>query len=306
MAESKYATVFSSAVFCSLWAKVYGVMWSPIGPISDLGAIYSYGTRLALRKYDLSPQGLYWGGNQENIDLSRCFLNEVTQICHQWNCLRLNWNFRYDARVALEQALVRLGPSNCVVTELDTHVLDLNGESFDHLIQSQVKAVTRRQIRMGLNAGLKIREIKTQLDLNQHDHICKLWAVEKGINSKPSSLIPKLATEMESSTLFLGAFIQEKLLAAIFIFRDKHEWFYWHGVRDIYADKYFATDVLLAYAIENACENNVRFFNMGGSNGIKTLEFFKERWGAIRQPRWSLAWVNPYWGRLFNIWNKIR
>ena len=48
---------------------------------------------------------------------------------------------------------------------------------------------------------------------------------------------------MGSSTFLLGAFLKDKLMASILIFHDSQEWFYWHGMRDIDQDKYFAMDV---------------------------------------------------------------
>ena len=298
---AEQATIFSTAAFCRLWSEVYGQKWLPLGAKNDLGVIYSQTTRLGLRKFELSPSGLYWGSNQENIELSGYFIETVNQISRQWNCLSLTWNFRYDAQATMEQALVRLGPSHCKVIESSTHVIDLNGREFNRVMQRQVKALTRRQIRIGTDSGLVIREIKNQSDLDQHASMYQEWVTSKGIKPKPARLIPTLAREMGSSTLFLGAFQQEKLMAVIFLFRDKSEWFYWYGIRDIHQDKYFATDVLLAYAIQKACESDVRFFNMGGSNRIKSLEFFKERWGAEKRTGWSLKWENPYWGTLLKF-----
>jgi hypothetical protein len=299
---SDQATVFTSAAFCRLWAEVYDQKWHSFGAKNELGVIYSPSTRLGLRRYELSPSGLYWGSNQENIESSGSFLEKIIQLSHRWNCLSLDWNFRYDALKSREHALEQLGPSRCKITESYTHVLELNGFNYEQIEQRLVKALTRRQIRIGLNTGLTIREIKTKLDFDQHAYIYHIWADKKGIKPKPPQLIPKLASEMRTSTLFLGAFKQEKLLAAILVFRDQQEWFYWYGIRDILDDKYFATDVLLAYAIQKASENRVRFFNMGGSNQIKSLEFFKERWGAEKRPVWTLRWENPYW----NLIRKMR
>ncbi len=300
--SSEQATVFSSAAFCHLWTEVYGKKWLPLGAKNDLGVIYSQSKRLGLRRYELSPSGLYWGGNQENIELSGLFVKKIIQLSRQWNCLSLDWNFRYDGLEARRQAIAQLGSARCKITESYTHVLELNGFNFEHIKHHLVKALTRRQIRIGLDAGLTIHEIKTKLDFDQHAYIYQVWADKKGIQPKPPQLIPKLASEMGSSTLFLGAFKQDKLMAAILVVRDRREWFYWYGIRDIHNDKYFATDVLLDYTIQKASENNVGFFNMGGSNHIESLEFFKERWGAEKRPVWNLRWENPYW----NLIRKFR
>jgi hypothetical protein len=289
------ATIFSRASFCRLWADAYGQKWNPFGPNNELGLIYSQPTRLGPKRYELSPSGLYWGCDHDNVELSRYFLEKAKQLSNQWNCISLNWNFRYDAYPALEQVIAQIGPTGFKITKSYTHVLDLNGLEFTQIEQKLIKALTRRQIRIGGNAGLLVREIKTKSDFDQHNVIHMIWAASKKIEPKPPQLIPKLATEMGPSTLFLGAFKKEKLMAAILVFRDPKEWFYWYGIRDIHDDKYYATDVLLAYAIQKASENKVRFFNMGGSNQIKSLEFFKERWGAEKRSVWTLRWENPFW-----------
>ena len=181
------------------------------------------------------------------------------------------------------------------------HVLDLNGGSYEQVRQHLLKTLTRKKIRIGINSYLIIREITTQSDLDQHASIYQVWAASKGIKPKPPLLIPKLANEMGSSSLFLGAFKQDKLMAAILLFRDQQEWFYWFGVRDIHQDKYFAMDVLFANVFQKACESGVRYFNMGGSIRIKSLEFFKERWGAEKRTVWTLKWENSYWSALLKL-----
>jgi lipid II:glycine glycyltransferase (peptidoglycan interpeptide bridge formation enzyme) len=107
--------------------------------------------------------------------------------------------------------------------------------------------------------------------------------------------------EMEHSVSLLGAFLGEKLIAAILIFQDKQEWFYWHGVRDPEYDKYFAMDVLFYYVIQKSYKHNSNYFNMGGSRGLESLEFFKERWGAEKKTVWQLHWRNPLWHKILQI-----
>jgi hypothetical protein len=295
--EAKKATIFSSATFCKIWAEVYALQWHRVGSKGDLGVVYKPYSIFSLRKYELSPYGLYWGSKEMDSHLSKPFIALVSELCRKWNCLSLTWNFRYDAHDELELALARLGSSNCTVTQHHTHVLDLNEENFEQLLHRRMKPVTRQQINYGIKSGLTIRKICTPHDLDQHEAIYLAWVTAKNIKPRPLSLFRRLAVEMGQSASLLGAFLGEKLIAAILVFRDDQEWFYWHGVRDPNYDKKFATDVLLHYLTQEAFKCKSYYLNMGGSGGIKSLEFFKERWGAEKRPVWCLQWNNPFWVR---------
>lgn len=299
--NAEQATVFSSATFCRLWANIYGQYWHPLGARHDLGVVYSRTGRLRLRKYELAPQGLYWGSISKDIEAIKYFLDLATGLCNRWNCLRLDWNFRYDTQLAFDHAKARKIFTKSSISDTYTHVLDLDGDSYENVLRKKVKALTRRQIRLGLSAGLVVQEIDLQSDFDEHASMYKTWATEKKVRYKPPLLIPKLAKEMGNSTLFLGAFKQKKMLAAILVFRDQIEWFYWYGVRDMREDIYYSTDVLLSYAIQLACNNGARFFNMGGSNRIESLEFFKERWGAEKRKIQNISWENPFWRKILSL-----
>jgi hypothetical protein len=299
------ATLFSSVAFCKLWAEVYARQWRTIGSKNDLGVIYKPYSRLALRKYELSPYGLYWGSKETDTHSFKLFAALAGQLCKKWNCSDLTWNFRYDAEEGLKIAIAMLGASNCFVTEHYTHMLDLRGIDFEQLLHKHVKPVTRQQINYGLKSGLTIRKICTPEDLDQHERIYLAWTASKKIKPRPLNLFRRLAIEMENSASLLGAFLGKKLIAAILVFQDSREWFYWHGVRDPEYDKYYATDALLRHAIQEAHQHGSCYFNMGGSGGIKSLEFFKERWGAQKRTVWHLEWKNPFWAGIKNFDTKI-
>lgn len=299
--DVKQATLFSSASFCKIWAEVYKQKWHTLGSKGDLGVVYKLYSRLALRKYELSPYGLYWGSKEVDVHSFKLFVSLAGQLCKKWNCSSLTWNFRYDAEEELKIAIAMLGSSNCVVTEHQTHVLDLREVDFDQLLHRRMKSVTRQQINYGLKSGTTIRKICAQDDLDRHEAIYLAWAASKKIKPRPLALFRRLAVEMGNSASLLGAFLGENLAAAILVFQDDREWFYWHGVRDPDYDKYFATDTLLHHAIQEAYRHDAWYFNMGGSGGIKPLEFFKERWGAKNRTVWHLEWKNPFWARIKNL-----
>lgn len=272
----------------------------------QLGIIFSETTRLSLRQYQLAPEGLYWGPSGNMDEQFEQLLIEIGKLRYKYNSLNLKWNFRYDAEKYFNKTINYLGRKDINVHNAYTHVLTIGGDTFETVSKSKFKPVTRRQIRIGQESGLVIREIKTPQEIDQYDYVSKSWADVKGIPQKSSLLVSQLSDRLGLSTLFLGAYLKDQLLAVIFLFRDQLEWFYWHGIRDFQNDKYFATDVLLAYAIQQACENNITYFNMGGSNNILSLEFFKERWGAQKFSRWRLEWKNPFWSNVLKLTKRIK
>jgi hypothetical protein len=96
----------------------------------------------------------------------------------------------------------------------------------------------------------------------------------------------------------VGVFSSETLLAGLLIWRDRYVWSAGYIVRNYEKDKRHANDVLFAGVLKDAFSKGIRDFNMGGSAGIGSLEFFKERWGAEKRPTWRLKWENPFWKML--------
>ncbi len=280
--------------------------WHRLGLKGDLGGLYTRSKRIGLRKYELSPEGLYWGSSGADRFLFQSAVEIVGGLTRKWNCQSISWNFRYDSQEELEFATKYLALSNCSITQSYTHVLNLRNTDFDTLVKQRIKSVTRQQVRQGINSGLEVREIKSQNDLDQHESLYLSWSNEKGINPKPLTLFKKLAIEFGNSVSLLGAFNGEYLVAALLVFRESKEWFYWHSIRDSAVDHKFAMDVLLWEVLREAFAANISYFNMGGSNGIKSLEFFKERWGGEKRVVWNLKWTNPVWTKLLNYRQAIQ
>ena len=79
-------------------------------------------------------------------------------------------------------------------------------KDFEQVMQNRVKAVTRRHFRTGINAGLQIREIKTQLDFIQYESIYQAWATAKGIEPKPFILIENWQLKWDLQRFYLEPF----------------------------------------------------------------------------------------------------
>ncbi len=287
-------TAFARSDFSRIWAETFGLKWEPLPSATEVGLVFSESRRLGLRRYHLGPRGLYWGGTAEVVDraLARCLSSRT---------LSLTWSFRYDDRQQLEHVRSKLRLNADGVVQSYSHVLPLENLSLDQLLEQRVKATTRRWVRRAERSGIAVRALRTSAEFAAHDAIYRPWARERDIDPYPAALFERLGRELGSSATLWGAFGGERLLAAALIFRDAREWFYWHGVRDPMRDRDHAMDGLFAHAVGQAIAAGARYFNMGASKGIDSLEEFKERWGAERVPVWSLHWLSPLWGRALGL-----
>jgi hypothetical protein len=280
-------------------------MWEPLHDAAELGVVFAQSRRLGLRSYSLAPRGLYWGAGGADPEAAASLVSSVAHRCRGVRTVGLTWNFRHDMRTQLDRAAKVLGPSRCKIDESRTHVLSIEGLTLAEILDQHVKGVTRRQAGYALARGVEVRPVVSAAELARHDAIYRAWAQSRGIPAHPSALFPRLATELGEFAQLLGAFHEGELVAAILVFCDREEWFYWHGVRDPERDKHFAIDALVAHAIDAACRSGARSFNMGASNRIRSIEFFKERWGAEPRPVWSLSWEGRVWPALLARWRRM-
>jgi hypothetical protein len=185
-------------------------------------------------------------------------------------------------------------------------VLTLAGRDYARVCAESFSATTRRKLRRAERSGIALARIESDEALAQHAALYRAWAARKGLTADPPLLFARLVHEMPEAAILLGAFSAGRLVASILVFRDRGEWFYWHGARDVHADGDAATCALLARAIEDACAAGALAFNLGASNGIRSLEYFKERFGAAPRPVWSLRWTSPLWQPIVSAWSRAQ
>jgi len=299
------ATAFAGTAFCRVWAETFGLRWEALGPDADVGVLFGRSRRLGLRNYALAPRGLYWGASGPDAAAALRLIDRAARHCRGARTVTVAWNFRHDAREQLERARATLGPARCAVTESTTHVLALDGASLEQVL-ARARPLTRRHLRHPATAALRVRPLESAAEFDRHDAIYLAWARRRGVAAHPPALFRRLATELGPAAHLVGAFAAGELVAAILLFCDAQEWFYWHGVRDAERDRSFAMDALMAWGVDRACRAGARSFNFGASNGIRSLEAFKERWGAAPRPAWNLRWAAPGWSPLLATWRRLR
>lgn len=292
-------TVFAGAPFCRVWADAFGLRWEPLEGHEGAGLVFGESRRLGLRDYQLAPRGLYWGG-------SPALVESAVRQCLSRRTVGITWSFRYDAEDEMAALQRELGEGSFRIVESETQVVPIEGRSYDELFSGALKAVTRRQVRKAEDSAVGIRRISTDHELAEHYRLYRSWTDRCGIEAHPPRLFSGLVSELDDGVALWGAYDEGRLVAAVLVFRDDREWFYWHGVRDRDRDRHFAVDGLLAHAFREACSRNVRFFNMGASSGVESLEFFKHRWGAERRPVWTVRWTDAVWSPVLSSWQRFR
>jgi hypothetical protein len=295
--EPDDVTVFSRAGFCSIWAEAHGLRWRPLPGLARIGVTYRRSRRLGLCAYELAPRGLYWGSLGGEAAVTTPLFAGLRRLSRRWSTSRIVLSCRHDARWQLERARAELGPDRCRVSDSTTRVLPLQGRSFEE-VHAGFRKTARQELKVAERAGILVRRLTAADDLSALAPLQRSWAAAKGLEPPPPSLLPRLLGELPQATLLYGAYDRDGLVACIFLFRDPGEWFYWLGARDRQRDSSSAMYALLAQAIREACEKGVRTFNMGASNEIRSVEFFKERFGSERRPVWSLCWTSPLWAPL--------
>jgi hypothetical protein len=297
-------TVFARARFCAIWAEAAGAAWQPLDGCPGAGVVSRRFRRLGLRRYELAPRGLYWGSATADAAVASTLFAAVARLRGRPSTLDLTLNCRHDAHGQLEAARRALG-RRCRIRDATTHVLPLAGRGYEQVVAESFGATTRRKLRLAERGGLVVARIESEEALAQHAALHRAWAVSKGLTADPPLLFARLVREMPEAAILLGARAAGRLVASILVFRDRSEWFYWHGARDAHADGGIATHALLARAIEGACADGAQAFNLGASSGVASLAHFKERFGAEPRPVWSLRWTSPLWQPLVAAWRRV-
>ena len=83
------------------------------------------------------------------------------------------------------------------------------------------------------------------------------------------------------------------IVAGALIFSWNGHVMYWHAANLEQALELRASNLLLANAIEDACERGCRWFDFGSSGGHEGTEAFKRRFGPTERPLTRLEYVSP-------------
>jgi hypothetical protein len=168
------------------------------------------------------------------------------------------------------------------IAETATHVLDLDAE-YDKLFEERMSGKTRTSIRRAQKVALRVEMVRRPEDARSYYAMHRALADQRGGYGElhPERLFVEL---LKVPRCELSLVYSEDLpLAGGVFFEDGDAITYWHGAADRRFVKEQGTSAMLSTMIVRALERGKRQFNFGGSSGIRSLESFKEAWGATRR-----------------------
>jgi lipid II:glycine glycyltransferase (peptidoglycan interpeptide bridge formation enzyme) len=185
-------------------------------------------------------------------------------------------------------------PAGVTIGSGHTHVLDLEG-GFEHVWNKRFKSETRSGVRKAQRAGLDVEFDTTgrlvpdfyQLFLDwtarrARERKLPVWVMQRRASSQESLAKYRAVAEAleDRCRIWLARLDGEPVAGLIMLVHGAHA-FYWRGcsAREL-ATRTRANVLLQQLAIEDACAAGCRWYNMGQSGGVASLEQFKIRFGA--------------------------
>jgi CelD/BcsL family acetyltransferase involved in cellulose biosynthesis len=152
-----------------------------------------------------------------------------------------------------------------------------------------------------------LREANTTADINAYHNVYMQLFRETGrlASTYPVELFFAL-TSIPDNVRLLVAEYESKIVAGGLFFRDGCSVMYWHGAADRQYSRYFPSCAVIDEAVQWACATRATIFNFGGSGGIRSLEKFKEYWGATSRLNWEFRWSHPLWRQVSGLRERLR
>jgi hypothetical protein len=290
-------TFFSTAEFATTWTSVFVGRGSPLRiPVGGSGpARAMYGSqvtgRFGLRTITLSPGDFFaspgWDGALEPATLDGI----VARIAGG-RTRYISWTIRYD-HTALVPGLEAHG---FVARRVPTHVLALHGDYPGTF--ARYNATMRNQVRKAARAGVVVRDAQSPADVDSYYRIHEqvVASKESWNHVYPVDYFHQILRVAGAARLLVAEY-EGRIVAGGLFYRDGCSVMYAHGSADRAYSHAYPTCAVVDAAIQWAETIGANSFNFGGSNGIVSLEKFKEYWGAEVRHNWILEWNNPVLSR---------
>ncbi|WP_217240897.1 GNAT family N-acetyltransferase [Streptomyces sp. AC555_RSS877] len=182
------------------------------------------------------------------------------------------------------------------------HVLDLDGgmdavwsQRWSKRVRGNMRSAQRRAERAGLviESGNSPELVEIYYDLYlrwleqraRERHLPPAVVRSRGKRAEPLAKYHAVAAALPGVCRILLATVGGRPVAAMIALRHGAVWCYWRGCSDKeMAGPLRANQLLMLHSIERACEAGCRYFEMGESGGVASLERFKARMGGVKQP----------------------
>jgi hypothetical protein len=188
-------------------------------------------------------------------------------------------------------------PAGVTIGSGRTHVLDLEG-GYERVWKERFKSETRSGARKAERAGLDVEFDATGRLIPAFYDMYMGWIARRARErSLPGWIMQRHARNQESLRKYqavaeaLGdrcrtwiARLDGEPVAGLIMLVHRDHAFYWRGCSSReQASRTRANVLLQRLAIEEACAAGCRWYNMGQSGGVASLEHFKTRFGARPQ-----------------------
>lgn len=188
------------------------------------------------------------------------------------------------------------------VSDYDCHVLDLDG-GFSHVWAGKFRGTARTAVRKAERSGLDVevdrsgRLLPTFCEL--YEKSIQRWAAMQNeplrltrwrtIRATPPRMLAAVSEHFGKGCSVWVARSEGVPVAAIIVLRSGTHAKYWRGAMDKdLATPVRANELLHCLAIEQACQDGYRCYEMGQSRPESPLAAFKEKFGATLQPGHTL------------------
>src|SRR5215467_3506675 len=283
-------TLFSQARFADVVVRAISEFapsryqrWS-VDSLVGVQTLLSYGRR----SISLCPFGLY-AHPSRGCDLSMTVRDVVSQL-KTLSTVSFEWNVRFD-HDALANELLTIGITS---TRTVTHVLTINDDY--EATFGAYNSTARNLVRRAKREGLLVRTSRSSQDVNVYYDIYLRVASAKGTYRfiYPRKLFHGLL-ELRNDVAFIVAEYEGRVIAGGWFFRDGDGMLYWHAAMNAEFSKYSPMYGIVDHAIRMAHDEGRKSVNFGGSSSIRSLEEFKNKWGAEPTLCWRFQWHNPFW-----------
>lgn len=185
-------------------------------------------------------------------------------------------------------------PRRVRAVDLHVHVLDISS-GFEEVWSKRFTGATRRAVRRAEGSRLDVVCDTTGAEMHTLDDLYHRWLRQRARDAgvPPALVVLRNAmrdslSKYEAVAFALGtncrvwvARLDGVPVAALVVLVHGEHALYWRGYSErALSSPLRANNLLQRLAIEDACELGCRFYNMGESAGVSSLEAFKERHGA--------------------------
>lgn len=178
--------------------------------------------------------------------------------------------------------------------QLTSHVLDLTG-GFDFVTAKRFSSKRRGHVRKAYKAGLQLRSGNDPQFVTAFYELYLKWCEDKarrrgipaplarisGRRREPLAKFANAAQAMGSKLSIHLACLNDTPIAGAVLLMDGRSAVYWRGASDLdVSPGVCGNDFIQDHMIRSACEAGCVHYHMGESGGVKSLEEFKESFGA--------------------------